>query len=253
MIIDSDTHISPVISDATIQVESLLEQMEKSGVDRSLCWLQPPYMRDIDESLRYVNDCVRKHPDKLLGFGWVDPHFGVEKGKATIKKCIEEYGFHGVKLNGAQNSFFIDDEAVSLPLVEEIAKTGKALAFHIGADEYDFTHPFRAAKIAKRYPELQIMLVHMGGASRPDLSGPCIEIAAEYPNLHLIGSCVGYTSIVRAIRVLGAERVSFGSDTPFSIMHADVCAYEAFLADFFTPKDRDLVMGENICRVLGIK
>lgn len=56
---------------------------------------------------------------------------------------MEEYGFYGVKLNGAQNSFYIDDESISLPLAEEVAKTGKLLAFHIGADEYDFTHPYR--------------------------------------------------------------------------------------------------------------
>ena len=57
------------------------------------------------------------------------------------RRCIHQYGFHGVKLNGAQNDFFLDDPKLSMPLVEEIAKTGKLLAFHCGVDAYEQTHP----------------------------------------------------------------------------------------------------------------
>ncbi|GHV37746.1 hypothetical protein AGMMS49546_06520 [Spirochaetia bacterium] len=252
MIIDADTHISPTDDENAIRVEELIRQMEKSRVDRALCWLQPPYMRAIDDSLKYVYESVRTYPDKLLGFGWVDPHFGVEKGKATVKKCLDEYGFYGVKLNGAQNSYRIDDEKMALPIIEEIAKAGSILAFHIGTDAYDYTHPYRAANIAQRFPELTILMVHMGGVSSPDLSSVCIEMAVKHKNMHLIGSCVRYNSVVKAIQTLGASRVSFGSDTPFSIMHADVCAYQAFLSDLFTAEDQRLVMGENICRLLKL-
>ena len=249
MIIDADTHISPTDDANAIRVEELIAQMDKSNVEKAVCWLQPPYMRTLDASLEYVYASVKRFPDRLLGFGWVDPHFGIERGKTTIKKCLTEYGFYGVKLNGAQNSFPIDDEKMSLPLIEEIAKMGSILAFHIGADEYNYTHPYRAANIAKRFPEMTILMVHMGGVSSPDLSSVCIDMAEEYRNMHLVGSCIRYTSVVKAIKKLGASRVSFGSDTPFSIMHSDVSAYQAFLTDYFSDEDQKLVMGENIRRL----
>lgn len=253
MIIDADTHISPVVSPKTIQTQELIRQMDLSGVDRAVCWLQPPYLREIDESLRYVYDATRRHPDRLLGFGWADPHLGLKKSVDTIRRCVEEYGFYGVKLNGAQNEFYIDDEELSLPLIEEIAKTGKPLALHIGADAYDYTHPYRAAKIARRYPQMPILMVHMGGAGTPDVSAACIEAAREHPNMTLVGSNIGLGRVAAAIRALGAGRVCFGSDTPFSPMHADLCAYQALLQDDFTPREARMVLGENIARLLGLR
>ena len=252
MIIDADTHISQTDDEGTILAEELINQMDKSKVDKAVCWLQPPYMRTIDPSLKYIYESVKKYPDRLLGFGWVDPHFGIKKGKETVRKCLEEYGFYGVKLNGAQNSFPIDNENISFPIIEEIAKAGSILALHIGADAYDYTHPFRAANIAKRFPEMPILMVHMGGVTSPELSSVCIETAEKCKSMHLVGSCVRYTSVVKAIKKLGASRVSFGSDTPFSFMHADVSAYKAFLSDYFTMKEQKLVMGENIARLFKL-
>ena len=250
MIIDADTHISPIQSSITISVETLIEEMDKSGVEKSICWLQPPYMREIDDSLSYIYHSVLKYPGRLLGFGWVDPHLGLQKGKETIRRCTEEYGFYGIKFNGAQNSYYIDDEEMVFPLIEEVVKTAKLLAFHIGADEYDYTHPYRVAKIARQFPETTILLAHMGGAGLPDISKSCIEMAAECSNLHLIASNISWKKAILAIQTLGAERVSFGSDTPFSVMHADVAAFQTVLGDYFSPEEARLVMGGNIQRLL---
>jgi uncharacterized protein len=79
-----------------------------------------------------------------------------------VKRCIEEYGFYGVKLNGAQNNYIIDSDDLAMPVIEEIAKLGKPIAFHIGPDEYENTHPLRAARVAGLYPEIPIIMIHMG-------------------------------------------------------------------------------------------
>jgi len=253
MIIDSDAHITP--TSEGIGIDELLRRMEKSGVDKALTWLQPPYMRDIEESNRYVYDAMIKHPDKILGFGWADPNFGVESAKDMVKKCINEYGFYGVKLNGAQNNYYIDDPRISFPVIEEIAQPEKLLALHVGADAYEHTHPFRVAKIAERYPELQILVVHMGGAAFNDLSDATIEIAEKYDNLTLIGSAVRTISILKAIRNLGSSRVCFGSDTPFELMHVEVAKYNALLdgEEELSDEDKSNVMAGNIIRLLGVK
>ncbi|KKL80019.1 hypothetical protein LCGC14_2009010, partial [marine sediment metagenome] len=175
-----------------------------------------------------------------------------DKAKETVRRCIEEYRFFGVKLNGAQNSFFIDDPELSLPVIEEIAGSGKLLAFHVGADAPEHTHPFRVAKIARMYPDLTILCVHMGGVGHHDLTAAMIEFAEKCPNLHLIGSAVRELAVTKAIGALGAERVSFGSDTPFAPMHARLAMYRAMLDDDFTPDQRAAVLGGNIARVFGL-
>ena len=253
MIIDADVHISPFPEGGnSIYTDELLRRMDRSGVDKALTWLQPPYMRELDASNEYVYQSMKQHPDRILGFGWVDPHFGIEKTKDAVKKCIYDYGFYGVKLNGAQNSFYIDDPDMSMPIIEEIAKTGKSLALHVGADAVEHTHPFRVAKIAKQFPELQILAVHMGGVAFHDLCNAAIEFAQECPNLTLIGSGVRATRILKAIKVLGPTRVCFGSDTPFALMHVELAMYNALLDGEVSAKEKRDIMGGNMARLLKL-
>jgi predicted TIM-barrel fold metal-dependent hydrolase len=253
MIVDADCHISPLKEGVNIAADELLRRMDRAGVDKAMVWLAPPYRREIDESNAYVSQAVRAHPDRLLGFGWADPRLGVQKAREMARKCMLQYGFHGVKLNGAQNDFFIDDPKLSLPVIEEVAKAGKLLAFHCGVDAYERTHPFRIAKIARQFPETQILCVHMGGVGFPDLSKAMIEMAQECPNLHLVGSMVHHASVLDAIKTLGAGRVSFGSDTPFALMHVCVAEYNALLDGEVTSAEKAQIMGENILRLLAVR
>jgi predicted TIM-barrel fold metal-dependent hydrolase len=253
LIIDADTHISPTGEDANaITIDELLRRMDRAGVAKALAWLRPPYLREIDESNAYVHQAVQQHPDRILGFGWADPRLGLDKAKDAVKRCIGDYGFYGVKLNGAQNSYYIDDPGISLPIVEEIAKTGKLLAFHVGTDAFEATHPFRVAKIAKMYPGVQILMVHMGGVGYADLSNAAIEMAQECPNLTLIGSAVRAVAVLKAVRVLGADRVCFGSDTPFALMHVEVAKYNALLDGEITLGEKQMIMAGNIARLMGL-
>ena len=249
-IVDADCHISPVEEGGHIGYEELIRRMDRCRVDQALVWLTPVYTRQIEASNAYVREAVKAHPDRLLGFGWADPRLGVEKAKDEVRRCIDEYGFFGVKLNGAQNDFFIDDPAIAMPVVEEIAKTGKLVAFHCGSDAYDKTHPFRIAKIARRFPQMRILCVHMGGVRVPDLSQAAIELAQEHSNVTLIGSHASARAVLNAVRTLGADRVCFGSDTPFDLMHVALAMYGALLDGQVSEQDKANIMGGNILRLL---
>ncbi len=247
-IFDADAHLS-LTEEPAQTAEELLQNMERAKIDKSIVWLQPPYMREIDEANRYVYDSAKRYADRLVPFGWADPHFGVDKALDMVKRCDEEYGMKGIKLNGAQNTFYIDDIEHVEPIIAEIEKRGLVLALHIGADYYDYTHPYRAAKIARRHPKLRMLMAHMGGAGLPNLGNACIEVAQEYHNMMLIGSAISYQMVRKAIRILGAERVCFGSDTPFAYPDVEVAAYLQLLRDE-PEKSRSQIMGENIQRFL---
>ncbi|NDJ76957.1 MAG: amidohydrolase [Chloroflexi bacterium] len=253
MIIDADVHISPTPEGGnSITSDELLRRMDYAGVDRALTWLQPPYKREIAAANRYVYDAMQAHPDRILGFGWVDPHLGLDRMRDELKRCVEEYGLYGVKLNGAQNNFYIDDPELSLPLAEAIAATGTVLAFHIGTDAYEATHPFRLGKIAARFPETRILMVHMGGVGFHDLSNAAIEVLQAHSNITGIGTAMRHINIQKIIRAVGADRVCFGSDAPFALMHVEGAAYQALLQDGFSESEQAAVMGGNIARVLGV-
>jgi predicted TIM-barrel fold metal-dependent hydrolase len=258
MIIDGDVHISPHLGADRIGAEEALRRLDRAGVDRAICWLQPHYtIAEVEQSNAYIHRAMVRHPDRILGFGWANPHLGLDRAKDTIKRCLDEYGFYGIKLNGAQNGYYIDDPVLALPLIEELARAGKPLALHVGSDAFERTHPFRVAKIARQFPELQILLVHMGGAAVPDMSDAVIEFAQQCPNMHLIGSCVYATRVWKAIQALGPKRISYGSDTPFFFAHVEVAKYNAMLDGAILdgdllPEDKHNIMAGNLIRVLDL-
>ena len=250
LIIDADTHIAPTGGDFAL--EEHVKRMERARVDKTLTWLKPDYHgTGIEAHNRYVYDAVRQYPDKILGFGWADPTVSVEHAKRMVKVCTEEYGFYGVKLNGAQNDFTIDDRVLALPVIEAIARTGKILAFHIGPDAYERTHPLRARRVAQLYPEMTVLMVHMGMTDW-DMNRAVVEVAQECPNMVLIGSATDDKAILHAVKALGADRVCFGSDAPFRRPHVVRVMYDALLADEVTQTEADLIMGGNIARLFRL-
>lgn len=251
LIIDADVHIqTKKTAPNAIDADELLRRMDRAGVEKALVWIQPPYDRNVSRENRGLFIAVRQHPDRFLGFGWVNPRLGLKKALQELRRCLEEYGFNGVKFNGAQDDFKIDAPEV-IELVAEAVERRRVVAFHVGADAPENTHPYRFARVAQHFPEGRFLMVHMGGAAHPPLADAAIEVASGLHNTWLVGSAISELAIVQALKQLGPGRVCFGSDTPFSLMHVQVCKYRALLEDFpqhYFP----MVMGENILKALNI-
>jgi predicted TIM-barrel fold metal-dependent hydrolase len=251
MIIDADCHISSQKFDPlSLTAPELVDLLDQAGVDKALVWLRPPYDKNIDPENHAVYQAMKTYPDRLLGFGWVNPILGHQHAQDTIKRCFEEYGFYGIKFNGAQDYYVIDDPSV-LPLIEDTAAYGKPIAFHIGADYYENTHPYRLGHIAGLFPEVPFLMVHMGGAGYPPLNRSAVETARQHANITLIGSSIDDRPVLSALHELDASRVCFGSDAPFHLIHVRLAMYQALLRDF-TPEEQALVLGGNLARVLDL-
>ena len=94
MIIDADCHISSRKFDAlAITAAELIAQMDRAGVDKALVWLKPPYDKEIAPENRAVYDAMRAYPDRLLGFGWVNPRLG-DRARHGHHQAV----FRGVRL-----------------------------------------------------------------------------------------------------------------------------------------------------------
>lgn len=251
IIVDADCHISSNKFDGlAMTAEELIEVMDEAGVDKSLVWLKPPYDKNIDPENHAVFKGVARFPDRFLGFGWTNPRLGFAKARDTVKRCYEEYGFLGIKFNGAQDDYVIDDEELVMPVVEAAVAYGRPIAFHIGGDFPENTHPFRLGRIAERFPEQIFIMIHIGGASFPALDRAAIEIASRHPNIVTIGSAIHERAILEAIRVLGHERVCFGSDMPFFLMGARLAMYRVLLRNE-PPEVSRAILGGNILRIVG--
>lgn len=249
MIIDADCHLSARPDGFEISPEQLVRLLDENGVDQAVCWPMASYQREVAEDNAAIYAGARRFPDRIIPFGGVNPRLGLDRALQEVERC-RDYGFVGVKLNGARDSYFIDDPAISLPVIEKLAAHGMVLALHCGANDFERTHPFRVAKIASAFPQMPVIMVHLGGAAIPHLHAAAIELAAPHPNILIADSEAQPSWILNAVRTLGAERVCYASDAPFQLMHVMLAMHLALLRDL-TVEDRDRVMGGSIRRVLN--
>ena len=253
MIIDADTHLTPFHEYGTdANAEELIAMMDEAGVDKALSWARRPYDRGrLPEVLKYIYESTKKYPDRIIGYGWIDPMLGAETAMRCARNCIEEYGFRGVKFNGCQSDHFNDDEKMVMPLIEYLAKMGATIAFHTGADAPDMSCPYRMREIAKRFPETKFLMVHIGCGGGTNQSRQAIEVAKECSNIYLVGSDIRTRPLLSAVEQLGVDRLCFGSDAPFEHMAVELNRYRVLFENKMTKEQFEDLTCNNILKFLA--
>jgi len=249
--IDADCHVAADPQGIAVDADTVVQRLDSVGVDRAVCWPMLTYTRQIAADNAAISEAARRYPDRIIPFGGINPRLGIAESHDELTRCLEEYGMRGIKLNGARDEYYIDDPELGMPFVRRIAEAGLVLALHCGANDFERTHPFRIAAISDAFPELQILVVHMGGAAAPHLHDAVIAYAQRYPTWRLIDSEADYRKVLSALELLGPERICYGSDTPFCPMRYEWGIRQVVYQDL-EPHAREQVLGGNIARLLGL-
>ena len=107
---------------------------------------------------------VRAFPDRLIGFMALHP-YDADTGD-ELERCRTELGLKGIKL-GANYQNFDPLEPRALAIYERAQRHGLPVMFHQGTSPMReapirFAHPMVVDEIAMRYPELRIVMAHLG-------------------------------------------------------------------------------------------
>ncbi len=213
------------------RLEEIIQMAEATYTD-TLVVSNPVLAFDCPPELfRKCNDSVyeaMKHYPKLLrGLCFVNPGY-IRESLAEIDRCIQEYGFLGVKL---YNQYLISDPILEdllnrcaemdIPILEHACK----LNFY---QEYQpfASHGVHFAKVAQRHPEITFIHAHIGGGGDWEWS---LKAIAPYKNVFtdMSGSVCDRAIVEESVRFLGAERILFGTDMSYSgcvgkILGADI-------------------------------
>jgi predicted TIM-barrel fold metal-dependent hydrolase len=232
-----------------VSAEDLLAEMEMAEVDMALIWQNPAatvYGTSPEENFeallranRYIFESGVRYPEKFIPAGWTDPKaLGTEHAKELARICVQEFGFAVVKMNPAQNAFFIDSDPV-VEVFDFITGMGAVPAFHFGADT-EFTPAEGLRKLAERNPGHPILAIHMGGggASYPgaeDLYKKARETGLQCPNIRFVLSAKRDTHIESDLityTIAGEPYCSnlfCGSDAPYGRMTWNFGGYRSML------------------------
>lgn len=245
MIIDCHVHLDGAVLQpelAALAAELGVERLCASSIGRT--WHYEP---DPDHC-RQANDDVlaamRAYPGLVLGFCYVNPAFP-EQAMAELRRCVEEGGMVGLKLWVAT---FATDPRV-FPLVERCIEYGLPVLQHAwhkatGNLPHEST-PLMVAELARRYPEADLIMAHIGGDWRRGVAA-----VRDCPNLSVdtSGSIMDLGMVEHAVAELGAERVLFGSDAHGADLSATL---GKVLGAEITDRERHLVLGGNMARLLA--
>jgi predicted TIM-barrel fold metal-dependent hydrolase len=140
-----------------------------------------------------------------------------------------------------------------LQLLSPLASTLMTLArelklvvnIHSGSE---ISHPLAIGALCRRFPDVTVLMDHMGYR---EWTSDAVEAARDNPNLYLGTTIAAFetSTIARAIKELGPERVVYGSNWP--VVHSDL-AVEAIKRARFGQEAEDLILGGNLARILGI-
>ena len=234
-IIDAHSHVGRFGSWANVSctAEELLEKMDASRVERSVLF-------GPDNLL--IRRTVRGHPMRFVGYVWPNPH---DKGALRlVTEAVRTWGFKGIKLHPLVNAFLPTDEEVT-PIVEFAGKERIPVAIHSGHPP--FSLPWSIGELAEMYPEVRIVMLHMGHAHGVYIQA-AINTAKKHDNIILETSGVSmHSKIKEAVEKVGEDRVVFGSDYPF---HDYSVELQKVKVAGLTESQEELVLYRNAMKLL---
>lgn len=212
--IDTHGHVMgpgyPLGSKFSISAEEILAAMERYQI--SQIWLSHCNAIALDDT-RYNKELyenyAKQYPDQLVGFASLDVFKGADHCRDEIRRCVEDYGFKGIKIHS-----WIQGFALHHPIMYEVMETaehyGIPILFHDGTPPYADTS--QIAGLAERYPKVPVILGHAG---LYDSYRAAIGAGERLDNIYLclVGNTI--SSIKEMLQKVKHERILFGSDYCF--------------------------------------
>lgn len=190
--------------------ERLLEVGKKAGISKFVvhsCATKAAQVRSINE---FIKKEIDEHKE-FIGFMTLHQDLTEEQVYEEVEWCLKN-GFKGVKLHPDFQKFYIDDENVEK--IYRVVAGKLPILFHTGDDRYEYSKPYRLAKIAAKHKDVKFIGAHFGGYR-------CWDELDCYKGLDNVyfdtSSSLSFISAEKAeslIRKFGVEKFFFGTDFP---------------------------------------
>jgi len=211
--------------------------MKENDIDRGVVFA-------IDEekagfSYEHTNNRVLRvisENSNLIGFARLDPRAG-ERASCEFRRCVRA-GMRGVKLHPRSEKFY---PQAAEELIAEIEKEDLPILLHTSHEEN--CRPLSWSPVFRRHPKVPFILAH--GAK--DAFQEAIAVAEKNRNVWLETSTLSYWRTGVILKSLGASRVVFGSDLPYSHPAVERLKLDLLLS----PSGRRRVYSENPKKILG--
>jgi predicted TIM-barrel fold metal-dependent hydrolase len=250
VIIDCHVHLLAPAGGTTAakSVGSMIRHMDRLGIDQVCLSLGKslvvqPTAEQLREQNEWVAECVAVAPDRVLGFVYCSPNHP-QLSLELLEKYAVAGTFVGVKLWVCQ----LCDHPGNDPICARAGELGLPVLQHTWykttGNMPTESQPGHLLTLAQRHPNVNFIMAHAGGDWERGL-----RTVKCQPNI-FPDTCgndpeAGFTEL--AVRLVGAERLVFGSDATgrsFASQMAKITGAN------LTPEQERLILGENLQRLM---
>lgn len=237
-----------------LKLPDFVKELDRAGIDRivflTVAWKGQP-VRQRNEA---VAELVNQQPDRFIGFAAFDPDTG-QQAVDEVDHAVKKLGFSGVKII-AQNFEMDYNDRRYYPVYRKIQKLGVPVLFHTGPSllhtRSKFGDPMTLDDVALDFPEMKIILAHMGMHRYMDAHSLLVRRPNVYADLSFWPLHPAYRKLVpwRLFEETVPGKLLIGSDFPVGQTPWEaVQAVEALpISDNFKRQ----ILGENAARLLGL-
>ncbi len=196
---------------------------------------------------------------ELVPFIAMDPHvLSPAEGQAHLRQMVQQEGAKGVKIHPRVQNFYVNDSRMH-PIYRTCVELGLPIIAHAGPvkGNEQYAEPKAFAPTLKAFPDLRIVLAHLGGASWRQVP----TIARAFPNAYFdcceiiewIGAsqAPSQRELAQLILEVGPERVMMGSDFPWYDIERNVEL--VMKLPLLSKEQKEGILGPNAVSILKLK
>jgi predicted TIM-barrel fold metal-dependent hydrolase len=228
--------------------EDLQSRMKRSGIDLSVILPLAKGREDVSSLNQWVQS-VCGHG--LIAFGAVHPF--MDNLEEELDR-LAALGVKGVKMMPLLQGVYPDDSKCGR-LYEAIIEREMILVTHAGKDPLDreeiFGTPERFARTIESYPDLKLVLAHLGGLRMYDDVRRCLLTAGRnvYFDTAYVSFYLNENEMAELIKDIGSDRTIFGSDYPWEDPGR---AMEIIKGLDLSDKEIESILSKTATRMLGL-
>jgi predicted TIM-barrel fold metal-dependent hydrolase len=260
-----NSHTEPVLDGTAL---SLSASAKAAGVDLAVIQpvaTSPAQVREIDDGAIETNRT--SSVTRLASFGCMHPAFGDPEGELAR---IAEAGVKGIKLHPVYQLTDIDDPAY-VRVLRAAASCGLLVLIHAGIDvgflERTYSDVGKIARALDAAPEGRYILAHMGGWRQWDEAedlfagrknvwidtsfslGDMRPLDDGFYDTHSL-SRLSEEHFLQMAGAFGADRVCFGTDSPWEDQAAEIARIRALPLEC---AEKEAILGGNAAKLVEIE
>lgn len=239
MIIDIHAHLKRV--EGVYQTQALLEDMDRYGIDMRV--VSALSGRSIQAANQAVSDFAQEFPDRILACAYINAK--LETAVEDTLHALALPNIHMLELNSFEDGYYPDSEAHVAEIFRLVNEKGLPIKVFSGIGAKAMPHQWEV--VAKRFPDLTIIYLHMGCF---DYGYACVDIVARNANALIETSNQYEMQVLRkAFGQLDPSKIVFGSLYPERLTSNGLDVFNLF---DLSQSQKDMFFSQNAMRLLKL-